>query len=445
PRPSGVLKAHAHEKAGMTGAEKCAAIAKKIKEENVDAFLVTAPDSVAWLLNLRSDDVLHMPYVLARALVHAGGTAQLVIHPSRFSDEVRDHIGNSVSVVASDSLADILHQMGQDKKTIALDKSSCPQALRTLIHDAHIKPKETSDPCEKMKACKTPAEIKGAKQAHIDDAIALVKFFKWVEEQYDNSTLTEITASEKLHGFRAENPAFHDDSFDAIVGWNKNGAIVHYRVTSQTSLPIKGDGLLLVDSGGQYDNGTTDITRTIALGTPTKEMKDRYTRVVKGHIALARARFPKGTSGVQLDILARSFLWEAGLDYTHGTGHGVGSYLSVHEGPASISPRGKAVPLEAGMILSNEPGYYKEGAYGIRFENLVLVTEDKRDGEEQEMLAFETLSLFPLDNTLLDDALLTDVEKAWINTYHARVYNTLAPHLDDAHAAWLKEKTLAIY
>lgn len=444
PRPLNPIHRHDHAKAGLTADEKCQAVAKKITDQGYDVFLITAADSVSWLFNIRSSDVPHTPYVLSRALVYADGTAEFIVHPSRVTEELRHHLGNRISVLSPDSLPERLHTLGQEGKTLAVDKKSCPKALHVLLHDAHLVPKEFTDPCADMKATKTPAEIEGAKQAHLDDAVALIKFFKWVEEQHAKGTLSEITASEKLHDIRAQNPAFRDDSFDAIVGWNENGAIVHYRVTENTSLATKGDGLLLVDSGGQYDNGTTDITRTIALGTPTADMKDRYTRVLKGHIALACSRFPKGTSGQQLDILARAPLWQAGLDYAHGTGHGVGSYLSVHEGPASISSRGKSVPLESGMILSNEPGYYKEGEYGMRFENLMLVIDDHKDGDEEEMLAFETISLYPVETSLLDDALLTDDEKTWINAYHQHVYDALAPHLDAEHAAWLKDKALGI-
>ncbi len=433
---------HPSQFSGRDTADKIADVKTALQTKNRDYFLINDPASVSWLLNIRAQDVAHTPYVLSRALVSRDGGVMLFVHPSRVDDAIQKFWGNAVSVIHPDEMADTLHRIGgQGSVVFGIDKCSCPFAMGQMLHDAHITPVFDTDPCEKLKACKNPIEIAGMRQAHVNDAVALIRFFCWLETQGLKDKPNEYDVGAKLHEFRADNPDCTDDSFDAIVGFAENGAIVHYRAEPDTAKTVSGDGLLLIDSGGQYPYGTTDITRTIAIGTPTKEMKARYTDVVKGHIALATARFPADTCGKQLDALARQFLWQNGCDYGHGTGHGVGAYLSVHEGPQSISPRGKDTPLEPGMVLSNEPGYYKENSFGIRFENLMVVADDTQKTDERPMLSFHTLSLFPLDLSLIDTARLTSDEIAWIDSYHTTIRETLLPLLDKHHAKWLKNKT----
>lgn len=436
---------HPAQFSGLSVQDKIEIVCKTLVEKKQDYTFINDPASIAWLLNIRAQDVPHTPYVLSRALISREGGVKLFIHPSRIDIAIQSFWGKNVSVVHPDKLADTLHMISDRHITMGLDKTTCPQALLTMLSDAHISPVFDKDPCALPKACKNPIEIKGIKLAHTNDAIGLVRFFYWLENVGLEQKLNEYDLGQKLSEMRGDNPDCTDDSFDAIVGFNANGAIVHYRAEKETAATVSGDGLLLIDSGGQYPYGTTDITRTIAVGKPTEEMKQRYTDVLKGHIALASARFPKGTVGKQLDILARQFLWQNGLDYAHGTGHGVGMYLSVHEGPQSISPRGgNDTALDVGMVLSNEPGYYKENEYGIRFENLVLVVADNQKDDEREMMKFETISLFPVDLNLVNVSLLTPWEIDWINTYHATIRETLLPLLDKEHARWLKDKAAPI-
>ena len=308
---------------------------------------------------------------------------------------------------------------------------------------ADVKP--GPDPCQLPKACKNPVEIEGSRKAHIRDGAALTRFLAWFERQAAGGTLTEIAAAQQLEGFRRATGCLSDVSFDTIAGAGANAAIVHYRVTRSTDRFVVRDEIFLIDSGAQYPDGTTDVTRTVIVGTPTAEMRDRFTRVLKGHIALASVKFPEGTGGAQLDAFARRPLWEAGLDYDHGTGHGVGSYLSVHDGPQNISKRPSNQALKPGMIVSNEPGYYKTGAYGIRIENLVVVTEAKDiAGGERKLLEFETITLAPIDRNLVEPKLLTAEERAWLNEYHVRVRETISPLIDEETRAWLVRATRAI-
>jgi Xaa-Pro aminopeptidase len=295
---------------------------------------------------------------------------------------------------------------------------------------------EATDPCQLPKACKNAAELKGMKEAHIRDGLAVTKFLCWLDKAAAQETLTEMDVAQKLEEFRQQSKLYLEPSFSTISGSGPNGAIVHYHATKASNRTLDHNSLLLVDSGGQYPDGTTDITRTIAIGTPSDEMKDRFTRVLKGHIALASAIFPQGTTGAQLDALARQFLWAAGCDYDHGTGHGVGSHLSVHEGPQRIGKRGGDAALEPGMIVSNEPGYYKAGEYGIRIESLVVVKQ-----AEKGFLGFETITLAPIDVRAIDKSLLTKQELEWLVAYHQRVYETHGPHLNEEEARWLKYKT----
>jgi Xaa-Pro aminopeptidase len=330
-------------------------------------------------------------------------------------------------------------------KTVVADPTTAASAIFDRLTKAGARIKRAPDPVQLPKACKNPIEIEGTRQAHIRDGAALSKFLHWLAREAPGGHLTEIDAAKTLEGFRAQTGALRDLSFDSISGAGSNGAVVHYRVTNSTNRPIKNNEVFLIDSGAQYPDGTTDVTRTIIIGTPNAEMKDRFTRVLKGHIALATVRFPEGTPGAALDAFARRPLWEAGLDYDHGTGHGVGSYLSVHEGPQNISKRHITQPLKAGMICSNEPGFYKAGEFGIRIENLVVVSEAKPvPGGERKMMEFETITLAPIDLGLVEPTLLTQDERAWLNAYHARVRATLTPLVDAETRPWLEQATRAI-
>ncbi|WP_141699539.1 aminopeptidase family protein P, partial [Candidatus Marithrix sp. Canyon 246] len=349
---------------------------------------------------------------------------------------IEKHLSENVTIYEFTDLATILDKLNQS--SVLIDPKQTPVWIVKRLN----KIVKGDDPCLLPKACKNSTEIAGTRAAHLRDGSALTRFLSWLKPGVD-----EIQAAERLEQFRAETGLLHDLSFDTISGYGANGAIVHYQVTAKTNKVLETGNLYLVDSGGQYLDGTTDVTRTIAIGTPTAEHKDRFTRVLKGHIAIATCRFPEGTTGTQLDILARHALWQVGLDYQHGTGHGVGIFLSVHEGPQSISKRINKIALKPGMIISNEPGYYKAGAYGIRIENLILVTEAEAiEGGEQPMMGFETLTLAPIDRNLIEVSLLNEKEIAWINNYHARVYEKIAPTLkDEEECQWLAKATATIY
>lgn len=438
------LEVHSDEHAGQTSAAKRAEIADGLKARGVDAVVVAALDSIAWLLNIRGRDVSRTPVALAFAVVHADASVDLFTAPEKLSDEVRAHLGADVRVHPRDGFEAALGDFGG--KAVMADPASCVAAIFAALKDGGACVVEARDPCVLTKAVKNPVEIAGTIAAHHRDGAALTRFLHWFDGEAPKGGLDEMSAANKLKQFRDQTNVLEDLSFDTISGAGPNAAIPHYRVSDASSRPIVMDSIYLVDSGGQYRDGTTDVTRTMVVGTPTAEMKDRFTRVLKGHIALAKAIFPIGTRGVQLDSLARQFLWEAGLDYNHGTGHGVGSYLSVHEGPQRIaaawsSQPGNDEPLQAGMILSNEPGYYKAGEYGIRIENLVLVEERGVPGAEKELLGFRELTLAPIDRNLIDVALLTPVERQWVDSYHARVRAEIGPQLDDVARAWLAAAT----
>jgi Xaa-Pro aminopeptidase len=375
--------------------------------------------------------------------VPKAGRPTIFIDHRKLSNSTRDHLEQSADVAEPEALTPALVALAQRGAAVALDSATAADALSRLINGAGGKVVRGSDPVALLKACKNPTEIEGTRTAHRRDAVALARFLAWIYREAPTGRLTEIDTVEALETFRRETGALKDVSFPTIAGTGPNGAIVHYRVTRKTNRRIAVGDLLLIDSGAQYQDGTTDVTRTIAIGTPTAEMRDRFTRVLRGHIAIARAVFPDGTTGAQLDSLARQFLWQAGLDFEHGTGHGVGSYLSVHEGPARISKLGTA-PLRRGMILSNEPGYYKTDAFGIRIENLELVVPEEVSGGEKPLNAFETLTLAPIDRRLIDLAMLSADERDWLNAYHARVRHEVRPHLDDATKAWLDAATAAL-
>ncbi|MEQ8747759.1 aminopeptidase P family protein [Pyruvatibacter sp.] len=448
--PVGAVVPHPLSYAGEDHEEKLARIAEKLEADDVDAAILTQPDSIAWLFNIRGQDVSHTPLPLAFALMHAKGHAELFIDERKLSSETRKHLGNKVTLHAPGRLKEALDELGAAKREIRLDITSAADWIKQRLDSAGAIIKPGDDPCLLPKARKNDIEIEGMRTAHRRDGAAVTRFLAWLSREATSGTQSEISAAQALEAFRAETGALKDLSFDTISGSGPNGAIVHYRVTQATNRTLGPGDIYLVDSGAQYLDGTTDITRTVAIGEPAqtndlKDVRDRFTRVLKGHIGLAMARFPKGTSGSQLDVLARNALWQAGLDFDHGTGHGVGSYLSVHEGPQRISKLPHNVSLDPGMVISNEPGFYKTGCYGIRIENLVAVTPPTDiDGGERPMMAFETLTLAPIDRTLIDPTLMDATERAWLNTYHARVLTELAPLLPPEDQAWLEQATRAL-
>jgi len=436
--PLNPVEIHELTYAGIPSKEKRKQIAALLHSKHVDAALLTAPESIAWLLNIRGSDLPHTPVPQGFALFWADTTVDLFISPEKISSPVKDYLGDQVRLHSPEKLKETLSDLND--LSILVDPSLTPLALIQYLEKCRLI--KSIDPCAHPKALKNPIEIEGARQAHIQDGIAVTRFLAWLSKAALSGKLTEIDAADKLLSFRKQSPLFKGTSFDTISGAGPNGAIVHYRVNHESNRPLELNSLYLVDSGGQYPNGTTDITRTVAIGTPTPEQKDRFTRVLKGHIAIATASFPAGTTGSQLDPLARCFLWKAGLDYDHGTGHGVGSYLSVHEGPQRISKAHSSVALQAGMIVSNEPGYYKTDAYGIRIESLVLVIEKGiPKGGERSLLGFETLTQVPIDKTLIEIEMLTLEERNWLNDYHAHVCELLLPHMDEEEKAWLTEAT----
>jgi len=429
--------------AGRSSADKRHEIADWLEKQGADAAVLSALDSIAWAFNVRGADVSRTPVALAFALVRSDGTADLYVNPEKISAEVRQHLGNGVRLHDRDAFEPALSELrGQ---TVAVDPERAVAAIFDALDKAGAKIIPVRDPTILPKAIKNSVEIAGQEAAQERDGAAISRFLRWVEEEAPKGEIDELTASDHLEALRRENPEIRDLSFDTISGAGPNGAIVHYKSSEKTNRKLEKGTLYLVDSGGQYVDGTTDITRTVAIGEPTQEMRDRFTRVLKGHIAVATAIFPKGTRGTQLDSFARRPLWEAGLDYAHGTGHGVGSFLSVHEGPQRISPVGSSQsggdePLQAGMILSNEPGYYKTGEYGIRIENLVLVVDKPVEGAEKETLGFETLTFAPIERRLVDVSMLSDSELEWLNDYHAEVLAKIGHRLEGEDKAWLERQ-----
>ncbi len=442
PYPKSMVVIHPHHVAGKKSDEKRRVLAGKLRQDGVDVDILTAPDSIAWLLNIRAHDVPHTPLPLCNALLHSTGELDLFIDLPRLSQDVMDHMGNGVTIQDPTTFESFLHDLGKQKARVLYDSRRTAVRIVDRLGEVGAIVKQGEDPCVVAKACKNESEIIGTRQAHCWDGAAVCKFLAWIAREAPRGHLRELDAEEFLEARRKEHAEWKDSSFPTISAAGSNGAIVHYRATEETNKPLEMGSLYLVDSGGQYMGGTTDITRTVAIGTPTHEHKDRFTRVLKGHIALATARFPRGTTGTQLDSLARRALWEVGLDYDHGTGHGVGSYLGVHEGPQRISKAPNSVPLQPGMILSNEPGFYKNGSYGIRLENLVLVTQSSRDeGQNREFLEFETLTLVPFDSKLIEWSHLTTAEMHWIHTYHARVCEVISPLVDAETQEWLCQVT----
>lgn len=428
--------------AGRSASDKLAALQKQLKDDGQHAAILTLPDSICWLLNIRGSDVAHNPVVLAFAIVPATGKAELFIDAEKIGDETRAHLSTVAKITSPDQLKQRLDALRDAGRRVRVDPHTAAfwfertLGTKSVVHG--------QDPCINPKAVKTAAEIEGTRRAHERDGAAVTRFLAWLDAAIQSGDIDEITAVRQLEAFRDASGKLKEISFPTISGSGANGAIVHYRVTNSTNRLLNAGELFLVDSGGQYEDGTTDITRTVAIGEPTEEMRQRYTAVLKGHIGIATARFPKGTRGIDLDPFARRALWEIGADFDHGTGHGIGSFLSVHEGPQSISRAGMAV-LQPGMLLSNEPGYYKEGAYGIRLENVVLVTElQDIVGGDRPMMAFETLTLAPFDHRLVKASMLTAAELSWLNDYHARVHAELAPRVDTLTAIWLQQATAPI-
>jgi Xaa-Pro aminopeptidase len=444
PRPPlAPVAIHGAQLSGEIEADKLDRIRQDIDRLGVEALVLSDSHNVAWTFNIRGADVAHTPLPLSYALVPKSGRPTIFIDHRKLSNLTRDHLEQSAEVAEPDALALRLTTLAQSGAAIALDSATAADALTRLIQNAGGKPVRSADPVSLLKAVKNATEIEGTRAAHRRDAAALVRFLAWIDREAPKGILTEIDAVEALESFRRDTGALKDVSFPTISGAGPNGAIVHYRVTRKSNRRIQPGDLLLIDSGAQYEDGTTDVTRTMAIGAPTAEMRDRFTRVLRGHLAIARAVFPDGTTGAQLDSLARQFLWQAGIDFEHGTGHGVGSYLSVHEGPARISKLG-TTPLKRGMILSNEPGYYKADAYGIRIENLELVTAKDIVGAERPMNGFEALTLAPIDRRLIEVAMLSGEERAWLDAYHARVNSAVRGALDAADQRWLDQATAAL-
>jgi len=436
------LVVQSDEHAGKSAAEKRTEIGDWLGQHHADAAVLSALDSIAWAFNVRGADVSRTPVALAYAIVHADGTAELFVAPEKIGPDVQQHLGNGVRVHDRTAFEGVLSELKD--KTVVVDPERAVSAIFDALEKAGAKVLPLRDPTILPKAIKNPAEIAGQKAAQERDGAAIARFLHWIDEEAPKGEVDELTASDKLEAMRRESAELRDLSFDSISGAGPNGAIVHYKSSEKTNRKLESGTLYLIDSGGQYVDGTTDITRTVPIGEPTDEMRDRFTRVLKGHIAIATAVFPKGTRGSQLDSFARRPLWEAGLDYAHGTGHGVGSFLSVHEGPQRISPVGSAQsggdePLQPGMILSNEPGYYKTGEYGIRIENLVLVVPREIEGAEKEMLGFETLTFAPIDRRLIDAEMLDPEELIWLNCYHAHVLAKIGPTLSGADLDWLRQ------
>jgi Xaa-Pro aminopeptidase len=434
---------HAEQFAGESAQSKRSRLGRALAEEGAAAVVLTMPESIAWLLNIRGGDVPHTPLPLSFAILRQDGSVTLFIDRRKLAPGLERHLGNGVTVMPPGELGPALDALAAEGGRVQADPATAASWIFDRLETAKADIHRAADPCLLPKACKNPVEVDGTRAAHRRDGAALTRFLAWLSREAPRGGLSEIVASDRLEAIRREGEHFRDLSFPTISGAGSNGAIVHYRAMPETEKRLEPGTLYLLDSGAQYLDGTTDVTRTVAIGEPTPEMRDRFTRVLKGHIALALARFPKGTTGTQLDAFARRALWQKGLDYDHGTGHGVGSYLGVHEGPQRISKAPNGQALLPGMIVSNEPGYYKTGAYGIRIENLVLVQPGEREAE-REMLGFETLTLAPIDRNLIEPALLDDDEIAWFDGYHTRVREILIPLVDPVTARWLADATQPI-
>jgi Xaa-Pro aminopeptidase len=437
--PMAPVVPHEPRFAGRSSEDKRRQIAASLGDDKIDAVALTAPDSIAWLLNIRGGDVPYTPLPLSFAILRADATVDLFIDDAKLAAGTGAFLGNAVGIARPDNFGAALEALGG--KRVQADPASASAWVFDRLKAGGATIRRAADPCVLAKACKNPVELEGTRAAHRRDGAALTRFLAWLAATAPRGNLREIAVSDRLEEFRRQGEHFRGLSFPTISGAGSNGAIVHYRASPESEKTLEPGSFYLVDSGAQYLDGTTDVTRTVAVGEPSAEMRDRFTRVLKGHIALAACRFPKGTTGSQLDALARHALWQVGLDYDHGTGHGVGSYLAVHEGPQRISKVANHQPLLPGMIVSDEPGYYRAGHYGIRIENLVAVVPVEHEAAERPLFGFETLTLAPIDRNAIEPALMSDEEINWLDTYHARVRDVLTPLVDPATAAWLAAAT----
>ena len=438
-RPQNPLFVHPQQFAGRSVGDKLKDMAAELAHANAQAAVLAEPSSVSWVLNLRGGDVPYTPVVLAYAIIHAKAKAEIFVEAKRLPEDVRAHLKSTAIVRKPDELAASLKKLGANKSTVLIDAGSAPEKIRSVLAASGAVIKEGLDPCTMPKARKNQSEQDGARAAQRRDGVALSRFLHWLSVEAPKGCLSEQTAAEKLAIFRRDTGVLMDLSFSTISAAGPNAAIPHYHVDPENCRNINNNEIYLIDSGGQYQDGTTDVTRTVVIGQPTDEMRDRFTRVLKGMIGISTIAFPKGTTGANIDVLARASLWKAGLDFDHGTGHGVGSYLSVHEGPARIS-KNNYITLQAGMILSNEPGYYKSGEFGIRIENLLLVKEAAEiTGGERPMLSFETLTFAPIDRNLIDTKLLTREELQWLDSYHTQVLQNVGSFMVGEALVWMKK------
>ena len=435
--PLGAIRAHPKKYSGQSAAQKLARLRKAI--DDCDGLLISDPHGLAWLFNIRGADVDHTPLPLGFAFAPREGKPTIFLDGRKLSNAMRSELAELAEIEAPTRLLGFIDALGAQRRRIRFDAATAPSKLTQALKAAGGQPIVGPDPLALMKAVKNSAELKGARAAHLRDGVAMAQFLAWFAREAPKGELTEISAALALEAFRSRDGRLKDLSFPSISAAGPHAAIPHYRVSDASNLRI-GKGLFLIDSGAQYEDGTTDITRTVAVGRPSAEMRDRFTRVLKGHVAIAAAVFPVGTSGMQIDALARQALWQAGFDFEHGVGHGVGAYLGVHEGPQRIAKSGAAT-LAPGMILSNEPGYYAAGRYGIRIENLIVVERRTIIGAERDMLGFATLSLAPIDLALVEPRLLSAYERNWLNAYHARVRREISPLVDAPTRRWLREAT----
>lgn len=442
-QPQAPVFPHSLEHAGQAAEDKRSQIAATLKASDADAVVITAPASIAWLFNIRGGDVSCSPLPLARAILRSDGSASLFMDPVKETAGLREHLGNQVALTPLDQLDSELDALSG--QTISLDPALASAWFFQKLEAAGATILRSQDPVLLPKACKNASELAGTSAAHRRDGAAVTRFLHWLDTEAQSGEYTEIDAALKLLDFRLVDEQMKDMSFETISGAGPNGALPHYRVSSASNRPLERGTLYLVDSGGQYPDGTTDITRTVPIGTPSDDMRRHYTLVLKGHIAMDRVRFPEGTTGTHLDVLARHALWMAGLDYDHGTGHGVGVYLGVHEGPQRIAKAWNSTPLQPGMIVSNEPGFYQEGAYGIRIENLQYVTPPEPiEGGDRDMLGFECVTFAPLARRLIDLDLLSSDERDWVDDYHQRVLSEIGDLVDGEAGAWLKDACAAL-
>ncbi len=436
-RSDAKIKLHPQKYAGMSVSDKLEIITRELQKQSADAVFIAEPSSVSWLFNIRGHDIPFVPTVQAYALVGQHGKGEIFIDPAKVPPVVVNILEKHCTLRKPDEIETALEELARKGITVLLDPTTAPEAVNAKLHKSGAKIKTATDPCSIPKAMKNATEQEGARQAHIRDGVAMVNFLYWFESEAPKGHLDEAKVAHQLLEYRASTRELMEPSFATIPASGPNAAIPHYHVDPENPRAIGQNEIFLIDSGGQYLDGTTDITRTLIVGRPTDEMKDRFTRVLKGMIQISLLRFPKGTTGAHLDAFARASLWKAGLDFDHGTGHGVGSYLSVHEGPQRLS-KASHVELKPGMILSNEPGFYKPGEYGIRIENLLIVTEPaKIAGGDRDMMGFETITLCPIERDLIEAKMMTKEELDWLDAYHAQVWRELRPHVTGSQATWL--------